>query len=190
MGTIELGVALKNKGTDTTDATATAEDIASGKTAYVASGKVTGTKEETEQNVEFSDSGRGPLKNIYNSGDYLCNINLYIKKIKVPNNISSLYNIGTFNNKYFPKLETLILPEGITYIPQQMCSNNTSLKTVVLPKTITKIDYNAFYKCSNLSDIYYRGTEEEWGAITKDSEWDTNMGSMVGGTTIHYNYTD
>ena len=39
--------------------------------------------------------------------------------------------------------------------------------------------------------IYYAGTEEQWEAITKGTNWNQNMGSSVsGGTVIHYNYID
>ena len=41
-----------------------------------------------------------------------------------------------------------------------------------------------------LRNIYYKGTEEQWNAITKDTNWNTDMGSNVeGGTVITYNYT-
>ena len=42
--------------------------------------------------------------------------------------------------------------------------------------------------CYNIFGFYYKGTEEQWNAITKGSSWNANMGSNVtGGTVIHYN---
>lgn len=48
----------------------------------------------------------------------------------------------------------------------------------------------AFMECTNLANIYYKGTEEQWNAIAKGYSWNSKMGSNVeGGTVITYNYT-
>ena len=55
---------------------------------------------------------------------------------------------------------------------------------------MTSIGERALRDCSNLANIYYKGTEEQWNAITKGTSWSYNMGSDVeGGTVITYNYT-
>jgi hypothetical protein len=41
----------------------------------------------------------------------------------------------------------------------------TSLKTVTIPNGMKTFSAYDFYGCSNLTDIYYYGTEEEWNAI-------------------------
>lgn len=43
---------------------------------------------------------------------------------------------------------------------------------------------NAFYYCDALKSIKYRGTEEEWNAITKGTNWDYHTGNY----TVIYNY--
>ena len=53
------------------------------------------------------------------------------------------------------------------------------------PKKGTSIGYSAFYNCTNLTSIKYRGTKEQWNAISKSSSWDYNTGNY----TITYNYT-
>ena len=46
------------------------------------------------------------------------------------------------------------------------------------------------FGCSSFVNIYYKGTEEQWNAIIKDTDWNINMGSNVeGGTVITYNFT-
>lgn len=60
----------------------------------------------------------------------------------------------------------------------------TSLTSVTIPDSVTSIGRYAFEDCTNLTSIKYRGTEEQWNAITKGSKWDYNTGDY----TITYNY--
>ena len=61
----------------------------------------------------------------------------------------------------------------------------TSLTSIVIPDSVTSIGNQAFYECNKLTTIKYRGTEEEWSAISKGSNWDYNTGDY----TIIFNYT-
>lgn len=69
----------------------------------------------------------------------------------------------------------------------QSCTN---LKSIVIPHSVNTIGYKCFQYCNNLEHIYYTGTQTQWNAITKGTNWNYQMGSNVsGGTVIHYNYT-
>ena len=48
---------------------------------------------------------------------------------------------------------------------------NRSFSTVIIPASVTKIKDHAFANCTNLSMIYFNGTENEWNAIEKGAEW-------------------
>ncbi len=53
------------------------------------------------------------------------------------------------------------------------------LSSVVIPSSVTEIKENAFSGCTGLSDIYYKGTEEEWSEISKAEGWDESASYML-----------
>ena len=62
---------------------------------------------------------------------------------------------------------TFEIPEGITYI--EWCER---LTTITLPASLTEIGNNAFSWCDLLTEIYFRGTLEQWESITIEGEND------------------
>ena len=50
---------------------------------------------------------------------------------------------------------------------------------VVIPNTILSIGDNAFGQCSNLTTIYFQGTQAEWNAIIKGVGWDDGTGVYI-----------
>ena len=61
-----------------------------------------------------------------------------------------------------------VLPDGLTRIAGGAFTLITELKSVVIPASVTTIDY-AFDSCYSLTDIYYKGTEADWDAIVISS---------------------
>lgn len=64
---------------------------------------------------------------------------------------STLESFGINEFILCTELRELVIPEGITEIPESFAKQTTSLKTLVLPSTIQEIDKYAF-RSSNLSD--------------------------------------
>lgn len=152
-------------GVDTSDATATAEDIVVGKTAYVNGEKITGT-----QSIIWSQD----------------TVSTEVTSVNIPNGVTS---IGDDAFRKYAALTSVTIPPSVTSIGETAFAECSSLTSITIPPNVTSIGGFAFYLCNNLANIYYKGTEEQWNAITKGTDWNSNMGSDVpGGTVIHYNY--
>ena len=81
----------------------------------------------------------------------------------------------------------LVLPEtspaGKKYRIYNYAFSGCSWVTdITIPKSITSIGEKVFSGCRALKNMYYKGTQEEWQAIFKSSDWD--QGNY--GYEIHY----
>ncbi len=88
---------------------------------------------------------------------------------------------------------TVIFGDNVTNIPSYLFyPGNSNIKTVILSNSVSRIGDLAFYSCTGITSIKYRGTEEQWRSISKGSSWDYKAGeySETGSYTITYNYTD
>lgn len=53
----------------------------------------------------------------------------------------------------------------------------SSLTDIAIPNSVTSIGAKAFSHCFSLTDIYYRGTMDQWDEITLGEDW--MMGTKV-----------
>ena len=152
-------------GTDTSDATAVADDIRLGKTAYGADGKMTGTIADYDGTSEPA-SGKSlaaqivdksvtsvseeDLKGITTIGNYAFYYCGRLTSITIPDSVTSIGN-SAFQN--CSNLTSVTIGNGVTSIGNYAFSYCTGLTSITIPDSVTSIRNGAFQDCSNLTSI-------------------------------------
>lgn len=67
------------------------------------------------------------------------------------------------------KISYLTIPEGIKNLSPGCFQDCSHLTTLVIPKTVTKIENYAIMGTLNLKTIFYTGTKEQWDEINKNN---------------------
>lgn len=142
--------------------------------------------------------GSNPLyyaKNIYLNGELLTDIVIPRSVTKIGNEMFSgcqclrsirLHdNITSIGSEAFRENINLIsidIPDSVDSIGKNAfyCSG---LETVYLGVGINSIAQGAFYNCTNLTDVYFGGSEDEWNSISI-----ADKNESLKNATIHYNY--
>ncbi len=104
-----------------------------------------------------------------------------ITSIVIPDSIKYL---GDSAFQDCSSLSSVDIGDSVTSIGDGAFEGCYSLTSIVVPNSVTSIGELSFSECPSLTDIYFTGTEDEWNAIEKGNNWDSNTGSY----TIHYNY--
>ena len=113
--------------------------------------------------------------------DYAFSDSIYLTKVTVPDNVITP-GYGTFSG--CTGLTSAVYNADVNYIANNLFNGCTSLESVFIPKGITTIKSYAFSKCDALTDIYFGGTEEEWGRVTLESSNGT-----IANAAVHYGCT-
>ena len=106
-----------------------------------------------------------------------------LTSVTIPDSVETL---GEYAFAYCSKLSELTLGNSIKLIGNCAFRGCTGLTSVTIPDSVTSIGDGAFYNCTSLTNINYPGTEAEWNAISKGSDWDR----FAGNYAITYNYED
>lgn len=160
-----LGSVTVEPGTVTADATATADDIRLGKTAYGASGKMTGTIADYDGSSEPT-SGKSlfaklvdrsitevtvsDLDGITKIGDYAFYQCYNLRAITIPESVMSIGD-NAFNECL--ALIDFIFPTTITDIGIYAFMNCIKLTSAIIPNSITTLKRGIFYYCYHLANI-------------------------------------
>ena len=65
------------------------------------------------------------------------------------------------------------IPDGVTNIGGWAFNYCSLITSITIPNSVTGIGDYAFFKCLSLSNITYKGSKEQWKAITKGTVWYT-----------------
>lgn len=69
-------------------------------------------------------------------------------------------------------IEQISIPDSVTKICSLAFKNCTSLRSITISSSVESIDIYAFLYCYSLTEINFNGTESQWNAIEKESDWD------------------
>ena len=90
-----------------------------------------------------------------------------LTKVEIPD---SVINLGGGAFSYCYSLKSVELSSNASILNNSVIFNNcTSLETVIFSKNIKRVGCGVFSNCSNLKDVYYTGTINEWRNIYIDS---------------------
>ena len=71
-----------------------------------------------------------------------------------------------YNGKKYKGDYQIIIPNTISEIKTAQFAGFEFIQPIYIPKSITKINQNAFSNCSGATSVFYEGTEEDWNEIT------------------------
>ena len=105
-----------------------------------------------------------------------------LTSVVIPDSVTSIgedafYDCG--------RLTSVVIGDSVTSIGSSAFSYCDSLTSVVIGDSVTSI-YNAFYGCSSLTNVYYKGTASDWSGISIGS-YNTNLTSA---TRYYYSETE
>ena len=80
-------------------------------------------------------------------------------------------------------LEEITLPDSVRWVRSSAFSQCTSLKRISLPEGLKELDKTAFLDCSALEQVEFRGSREQWQALTE--VWDEKS---VEALPVEYGY--
>lgn len=103
----------------------------------------------------------------------------HIKNVFIPDSVTSIDG-GAFSD--CPNLMNVAIGDGVETIGGSAFQNCDSLISMTVGNHLEEVNIYAFDGCSNLNDIYYNGTEDQWGEINIHYQGN----SQLFRATIHY----
>lgn len=115
--------------------------------------------------------------------------NAFITHVYIADDIT-MVGTGLFLN--CTNIEEVRLPDGLRSIGVS-AFENTGISKIYLPNSIMGVELDAFYGCSNLTDVYYNGTKDDWHSFWDGSGFGADVAIFEAGladVTLHCEYEE
>lgn len=127
-----------------------------------------------------AESGWGECWNVYSSNG------------TTHSRLSTTYNYNRIAYDFWLSVdktqETIVIPEGVTEIPENAFKGNTALKEITIPSTVKTIGASAFMNCTSLIKVKLsEGLESIGGSAFSGCTALESLAIPEGVTTIAYN---
>lgn len=101
-----------------------------------------------------------------------------LTSIELPDNLLNISDSAFFDCN---GLTSVTIPDKVTMIDSWAFCNCKNLTSITIPSSLKNMGGCVFGHCNNLRDIIFKGTLEQWEAISKSSVWNVGMTNY----TIH-----
>jgi hypothetical protein len=99
-----------------------------------------------------------------------------VQKIVSPSGTTTIKKFLFINLKQFTEIW---LSDGVTTVQESVYSGNTGATLVVLPASITTIGNSAFSGCSNIANVYYKGSIDSWVSVDMSNSTANPIGAST-----------
>ncbi len=76
-------------------------------------------------------------------------------------------------------LTGVIIPDSVTDIGSNAFCNGKAITSMTIGSGVKNIGFYALCRCQSLTSITFTGTQAQWNAISKGSDWDYDTGAYV-----------
>ena len=106
-----------------------------------------------------------------------------LKEVVIPDSVTLLDDASFL---FCTTMTKVVVGEGVESIGREAFMQCIKLEEIIIGSSVKSIATEAFYLCRELKTVYYMGTQEEWNAISIDSDYNS---SLLNATRYYYSET-